>query len=248
MEEIFKSLLGMTYVSDPNASDSITNYTKKSAAASTDTAVPAAARAANKRSLKGNGGSGGTMRDIYCIRHKFGQSSNWSSLANQHFDDFSIGSSAQRNASLNMVLFRNLLNSSLHAPPPQSLADYIPLVHGNASSSSISFTFPANSSIFPCTSLLKSFTNNITRSTTDSVSNSFTDTTMTHTLKETVDDMEFFPQEPSDSGLLQEIIQGFLPKKSGEHKVTSNCTQHSIAVPVTELKNEHLGFYNADYN
>ncbi|XP_039030611.1 uncharacterized protein LOC120165094 [Hibiscus syriacus] len=172
-----------------------------------------------------------SSRDINCIRHQFGQSSNWSSLANQHSGDFSVGSSAQRNDSPNMVLFRNLLNSSnssLQAPPPQSLADYIPLIHGNASSSSFSLTFPANSSILPCASLLKSFTNNITRSATDS----FTGTTMTHTLKETVDDMEFFPQKPSDSGLLQEIIQGFLPKKSGERKVTTNCTQHSIAVPV----------------
>ncbi|XP_039060638.1 ethylene-responsive transcription factor ESR2-like [Hibiscus syriacus] len=221
MEEVFKSLQGMTYISDPNASDSITNYTKKSAAASTDTAVPTAFTAANKRSLKGNGGSGGTMRyrgvrcrpwGRYLLRYETPSPRNGvgsglltpprrlhapttSSLANQHSGDFSVGSSAQRNASPNMVLFRNLLNSSnssLHAPPPQSLADYIPLIHGNASSSSFSFTFPANSSILPCASLLKSFTNNITRSATDSVSDSFTGTTMTHTPKETIDDMEFF--------------------------------------------------------
>ncbi|KAE8716567.1 Ethylene-responsive transcription factor ESR1 [Hibiscus syriacus] len=194
-----------------------------------------------------------SIRDINCIRHQFGQSSNCPSFANSHTGDFSVGSSAQRNPSLNMVLFRNLLNSSnssLHEPTPQSPADHIPFVNG--STSSLPFTYSAYSSVFHGGSLLKPATNT-TLMATDSVSDSFTGSTMTLPLKEpnssneTVDDTEFFPQGPSDSGLLHEIIQGFLPKKSGDLTVNSNCTQHSKVVPVIDVKKEHLDFYG-DYN
>ncbi|KAL3501130.1 hypothetical protein ACH5RR_035579 [Cinchona calisaya] len=44
---------------------------------------------------------------------------------------------------------------------------------------------------------------------------STTSTTMTGTnINDQVDCMEFFPSERSDSGLLQEIIQGFFPKEN----------------------------------
>ncbi|GMJ13229.1 DORNROSCHEN-like, DORNROSCHEN-LIKE, ENHANCER OF SHOOT REGENERATION 2 [Hibiscus trionum] len=323
MEEAFKKLNAVTYASDPNPRDSVTNYPKKGAA-STDAAVPATTTnttTTNKRSLKENGGSGGTMRyrgvrrrpwgryaaeirdpqskerrwlgtfdtaeeaacaydcaaramrgikartnfvypktephsasdhflppfsftkhsqspirDYNCFRNQYGQFSNWPPFASPHAGDFSVGSCAQRNASLNMVLHRDHLNSSLHAPPP----DHFSFINGSTSASTFPFTFSANSTVMPDGSLLNS-SSNTTRRATESLFDSFTGSTMTLPLMETnssnttVDDMEFFPQEPSDSGLLQEIIQGFFPKKSDDRTVTSNCTQHSIAAPATEM-------------
>ncbi|GMI75040.1 hypothetical protein HRI_001173300 [Hibiscus trionum] len=338
MEEAFNKLNGIGYVSDPDPRDSVTDFPKKCAASAvpatttnSDTTTPAVT---NKRSLKENGGSGGTMRyrgvrrrpwgryaaeirdpqskerrwlgtfdtaeeaacaydcaaramrgikartnfvypatephsatdhflpsfsfskqsqssvrDFNCIRRQYGQSSNWPPFAIPHAGDFSVGSSTQRNASsLNMVLCRELSNPSFHAPPPQSLADHFPFTNGTTSASSSPFTFSANSSVFPCGSLLN-FSTNTTPRATDSISDSLTGSTMTFPFKETnavVADIEFFPQEPSGSGLLQEIIQGFLPKKSDDR---------TAAVPVTEtfgqslsgLKKEHFGF-SSDYN
>ncbi|MFQ6629751.1 hypothetical protein Gotur_008356 [Gossypium turneri] len=215
-----------------------------------------------------------SIRDLNCIRHQFGQSSNWPPFASPHAGDFSGGgSSTQRNASLNMILFRDLLNSSsnssLHAPPHQSLPDHFSFTNGTCASS-FPFTFSSNSSVLPGGSLLNSSINNTSPRASDSISDSFTGSTMTLPLKEsnsshatvapTTDDMEFFPQEPSDSGLLQEVIQGFLPKPSSKKQddsaTTTNCTYHSISPPVNEmtlgqslsgLKKEPLGFY-VDYN
>ncbi|KAE8721982.1 Ethylene-responsive transcription factor ESR2 [Hibiscus syriacus] len=188
-----------------------------------------------------------SIRDLNCIRHQHGQSFNWPPFSSPHAGDFSVGSSTQRNASsVNMVSFRELFDSSsnpsFHAPPPH---DHFPCIKGSRTcASSLPFTFSANSSVLP------------------TMSDSFSGSTMTLPLiKETnssnatVDDMEFFPQEPSDSGLLQEIIQGFFPKKSDDRTSASNCTQHSLAAPVTDNTSfghslsglEHSVFY-ADYN
>ncbi|XWS22653.1 hypothetical protein CRYUN_Cryun29cG0054800 [Craigia yunnanensis] len=220
------------------------------------------------------------VRDLNSTRHQFGHSSNWPPFVNPHMGDFSGGTAPQRNASLNMLLLRDLLNSSsnstLHAPP-RSLGDQFPFINGTSfssasSSSSLSSTF-SNPSLLPGGTLLNSSTNTILR-TSDNITGSFIGSTMTLPLKENnssrttgmpvmsncqADDTEFFPQEPSDSGLLQEIIQGFLPKptskKSDDYTRISNCSQDSILPPVTEMsfsqslsglkeeiKNEHLGF------
>ncbi|XP_022775602.1 ethylene-responsive transcription factor ESR2-like [Durio zibethinus] len=222
-----------------------------------------------------------SIRDLNSTRHQFGHSSNWPSFANTHVGDFSGGSAPQRNASLNMLLLRDLLNSSsnssLHAPP-QSLVDQFPFINGTSSASSISSTF-STPSVFPGSTLMNSSTNSSLRAS-DNITGSFIGSTMTLPLKDNhsshntvvptmsnsqADDMEFFPQEPSDSGLLQEIIQGFLPKPTSKNSDTdctriSNCTHDSIVSPVTEMsfsqslsglkkeiKNEHLGLY-IDYH
>ncbi|XVE92335.1 hypothetical protein REPUB_Repub01dG0088200 [Reevesia pubescens] len=226
-----------------------------------------------------------SIRDLNSNRHQFGQSSNWPSFANPHVGDFSGESAPQRNASLNMLLLHDLLNSSpnssLHAPP-QPLLDQFTFINGTSSassgSSSLSSTF-TTPSVLPGGTLLMNSTNTTLRPS-DDISGSFIGSTMTLPLKENnsshttncvpamsncqADDMEFFPQEPSDSGLLQEIIQGFFPKptsnKSDDGTRISNCTQGSTVPPVIEfsysrspsglkkeIKNEHLGFY-IDYH
>jgi hypothetical protein len=75
------------------------------------------------------------------------------------------------------------------------------------------------------------------------------------------EELEFFPQEPSGSGLLQEIIQGFLPKHSTEKIDFSKSYGESMVAPSAEIisggqsldglrrstkyfvKNEHHGAY-----
>lgn len=194
--------------------------------------------------------------------HQFGHStSNWPSFVNHtHAADFSGGAasaSAQRNASLNMLLLRDLLNSSsnssLQAAPPQSsqLVGQFPFI--NDTSFSTLSVLPGGATLLNPTS--ESDTNR---------TGSFVGSTMSLPLKQNNlpgenNYMEFFPQEPSDSGLLQEIIQGFFPKKSDEYcssyRMSSNCCfqDPTPPPPVTdqmsslnygfkEIKNEPLGF------
>ncbi|XVF02553.1 hypothetical protein REPUB_Repub04eG0184500 [Reevesia pubescens] len=227
-----------------------------------------------------------SMRDLNTTRHQFGHSSNWPSFANPHVEDFSGGSAPQRNASLNMLLLRELLNSSsnssLHAPS-QSLLDQFPFINGTSSSalssSSSSATF-STPSVWPGGTLSTSSTSTTLRASENINTDSLIGSTMTLPLKQNnssrttvvpamsncqADDMEFFPQEPSDSGLLQEIIQGFFPKPTSKESYVdcpriSNCSQGSMVPPVTEMsfnqslsgfkkenKNEPSGFY-IDYH
>ncbi|XVF85055.1 hypothetical protein PTKIN_Ptkin17bG0087800 [Pterospermum kingtungense] len=209
-------------------------------------------------------------RDLNSTRHQFGHSSNWPSFANPHVGDFSGGSAPHRNASLNMLLLRDLLNSSSNSSlqtPPQSLADQFPL-SSVSSSSLLSSTF-STPCVLPGGALLNSST------ASDNITGSFIGSTMSLPLKQNnskhttgvsamsncqADDMEFFPQEPSDSGLLQEIIQGFLPKPTSKKsddctRTSSNYTQDPTPPLASEMsftqslsglkeiKNESLGLY-----
>ncbi|OMO80017.1 hypothetical protein COLO4_24281 [Corchorus olitorius] len=212
-----------------------------------------------------------------------GHSSNWTtSFGNSHGGDFSAGggggSATQRNnASLNMLLLRDLLNSpnsnsSLSHSSPYSFVDQFPFINGTSNSTSVSSSSSLSSFSTPSINLpsINLPTN---------INNSFNiGSTMTLPLKENnsshhssanvvqpvisnnsqVDhqDMEFFPQEPSDSGLLHEIIQGFLPKPTSKKRLSNFSQDSMIPPPPTdqmaqsqllgglkkEIKNENLGF------
>ncbi|XVE74956.1 hypothetical protein DITRI_Ditri12bG0060000 [Diplodiscus trichospermus] len=212
------------------------------------------------------------VRDLNSTRYQSGHSSTWPSSAKAHAGDFSGETAPQRNASLNMFLLRDPLNSSLNSSlhsPSLSLHDQFPFINGTSSS----FSTP---SVLPCT-LLNSSTNSTLRAR-DTVTGSFIGSVTPLPLKEKnsshtndvlsmsncqADEMEFFPKEPSGSGLLQEIIQGFIPKPNSKNlddgtRIT-NCTQDSIVRPETEIPfsqclsglkditNGHLGFYT-DYH
>ncbi|MBA0689071.1 hypothetical protein Goari_006819, partial [Gossypium aridum] len=175
--------------------------------------------------------------------------------------------------------FGHSLNRPLFAKPPHSLVHHLPFINGT-SSASLSSSFPTPSVLPATTSFNSSPSSSLWLS--DNSTGPFTASTMTLPLKDKnssvatvvpappistcqADDMGmglFFPQGPSDSGLLEEIIQGFLPNPTSGNSglvcsTTSNCTQHSIVSPPTEMsftglnlkeiKNESLGFY-MDYH
>ncbi|KAF8399785.1 hypothetical protein HHK36_015655 [Tetracentron sinense] len=49
------------------------------------------------------------------------------------------------------------------------------------------------------------------------------------------DEMEFFSSEPSNSGLLQEVINGFFPKSSSSKSDSSKYNRESIVAPGSEM-------------
>ncbi|KAE8687969.1 Ethylene-responsive transcription factor ESR1 [Hibiscus syriacus] len=176
----------------------------------------------------------------------------WPPFTNPQVGEFSVGSGRpQRNVSLDMLLLRDFLNSpsypSFPACPP-SPVNHFPLINGTASA-------PSSFSILP------SSTTSISPTSVNNINSSFIGSTMTLPHKEKnsthttavappsaamsnpqADAMEFFRHESSDSGLLQEIIQGFLPKPTSKNSVT-HYTQDSIVPPPTHMKNEHFGVY-----
>ncbi|EEF32332.1 ethylene-responsive transcription factor ESR2 [Ricinus communis] len=212
-----------------------------------------------------------SVRDLPS-RHSNTNSSNWSSFSNPHVADFS-GCATQRTSvnaasSLNMLLFRDFLNPSSGYNTPQGLYDQFPsYVNGPSSSSctSVSTTSMSNASLVNPSSgsnVSDTFTGSSLSSlplvddnqnyNSSSAAAGVTGSDRTNVQADTY--MEFFPQGPSDSGLLHEIIQGFLPKTSSEkidHSSESsiNCTgQSMVNAPVSEIspgefrsiKNEHL--------
>ncbi|GMI87748.1 DORNROSCHEN-like, DORNROSCHEN-LIKE, ENHANCER OF SHOOT REGENERATION 2 [Hibiscus trionum] len=179
-------------------------------------------------------------------------------FSNPKVGDFSVGSGPQRNASLDTLLLPDLLNSYFPAPPP-SLVNQFPLINGTSASASSLSSFSMSTVLGGSTSLNSPTSNN-------SITDSFIGSTMTLPRKAKnsshitgvaatgapptsmsnpeADDMEFFRQESSDSGLLQEIIQGFLPKPTPK-KTATDCTRDSIVQSLSMLKkNEHgVGVY-----
>ncbi|KAE8719308.1 Ethylene-responsive transcription factor ESR1 [Hibiscus syriacus] len=353
MEEAFRRLNGVVHVPETDPPDSaITGIPKKlavsttaSAAASKTTGTTTAGMATNKRSIKENGGSGGTMRyrgvrrrpwgryaaeirdpqskerrwlgtfdtaeEAACaydsaaramrgikartnfvypvtdhhsvnndhllpppfnfsrqsqppsVRDLNGKHRHWPGFAKPQVGDFSVESGPQRNASLNMLLLRDLLNSSSNPsfqPPPPSRLNRFPLINGTSSAaSSLSSSFPFPTVLTGATPLNSPASDNIT--------DSFIGSTMTLPRKEKssthttvvdppppaamsnpqADDTEFFRQESSDSGLLQEIIQGFFPKPNPKTPPVTHPTQDPIVQTLSEMnenkKKEHSSVY-----
>ncbi|XP_044494799.1 ethylene-responsive transcription factor ESR2-like [Mangifera indica] len=218
-----------------------------------------------------------SVRDL--PTRQFNPSSHWPSYANPHVVDHPF-SPQQKNSSHNMLLLRDLLNSSSNSSlytPTQPLYDQFPCM--NNSSSSNPSTFPGGSLVMnnPYSNISKCSSHANTNLLCDSYTGSsitfppnenyqgYNNTTI-GSIKATTsfqsDDTEFFPQEPSDSGLLQEIIQGFFPKplskKSDDSSKTSSNYNESLvgAAPLPDvsvnysldgfkrgLRNENFGYY-----
>nr|WFI63214.1 ERF-B1-6 protin [Morus alba] len=142
-------------------------------------------------------------------------SANWSRFSHSTSHDHRL---PQRN----MLLLRDFITPSSNPNPnpspsffsPQTLysADYNQFSHNTNGSSSISTT---SSSI--------STTNH---QNLDQVN---TKTTVITTAQPDDEDCsEFFPKEPSDSGLLEEVIQRFFPKPSSKKKCESSMESSTI--------------------
>ncbi|KAL5759939.1 hypothetical protein ACOSQ2_018777 [Xanthoceras sorbifolium] len=223
-----------------------------------------------------------SLRDLPTCQ--FNPSSQWpSSLADpSHVGDnhFSGVPTPHRNSSLNMLLLRDFLNSSSNSSlytPTQPLYDQLPYI--NNSSSSTPSVFSGGSLVMnPSTNASKCASSDANPNICDAFTGSsmtslplnkyhqsYNNNTVGGSTKAAAattqgDDLEFFPQEPSDSGLLQEIIQGFFPKPSSKRSEasskTSNYTQESVVGPVSDIstrqsldglkrgiKNENIDFY-----
>ncbi|OMO60261.1 hypothetical protein CCACVL1_24303 [Corchorus capsularis] len=231
-----------------------------------------------------------SLRDLNGSRSQLGFSSNWTtSFGNSHGGDFSAGggggSATQRNnASLNMLLLRDLLNSSSNSSlghsSHHSFVDQFPFINGtstsvsSSSSSSLSSTFTTPSINLPtntntCFNIGSTMTLPLKENNSNhhSSANVVPAVAISNNSQADDQDMEFFPQEPSDSGLLHEIIQGFLPKPTSKKRL-SNFSQDSMQVPPPppptdqmaafttqsqlgglkkEIKSENLGF-SINYN
>lgn len=170
----------------------------------------------------------------------------------------------EKNSALNLLLLRDLLSNSSSssssssfytpttaaaAPPPPhqplySFDQQLPFISNNSSSSptTTSASFSSGTGAFPMNPTYnhqQQGFHNTTGTTAATVVSS------TNATKLVDDHMEFFPQEPANSGLLQEIIQGFFPEPTSKSnkscdddftKPSSNdyCTQamNSITAPL----------------
>ncbi|KAJ8548361.1 hypothetical protein K7X08_030830 [Anisodus acutangulus] len=133
-----------------------------------------------------------------------------------------VGSTCQKsNDSLNMLLFRELLSSnSVNTTPSLSsnigscvtssvmpnLYEELPyfMINRNSTTSGSSSFLPTSNMVIPSSSVMTTVPKfeNVTHSTVNSTSTCMGDST----------GMDFFPSEPSDSGLLEEALNGFFPK------------------------------------
>ncbi|XP_027099335.1 ethylene-responsive transcription factor ESR2-like [Coffea eugenioides] len=145
-----------------------------------------------------------------------------SSRSSPHLADHFSGSANQRNTtsnSVNMLFFRDLFNSSSTNSSILTSSSTLPLYEqGPFADLNFSNSLMGNQS---CNNNLTAPKTIDSLSTTFSLQRKFDEYQQTvcsgvptsSTSNNQVECMDFFPSEPSDSGLLQEIIQGFLPKE-----------------------------------
>ncbi|KAJ6309427.1 hypothetical protein OIU77_015226 [Salix suchowensis] len=180
-------------------------------------------------------------------------SANWTSLGHSLVGDFSAGwsapqrsssGSAANTSSLNKLFLRDFVNSSSgsssqnHAQP---LYDPFPCINGSSYSAPSTYSGGslANPSSNSSSTGLYNFSGNLANSTATSLphmefNQNYTPVVLNRPASK-AEDMGFFPQEPSGSGLLQEIIQGFLPKHSTETIDYSKISGESMAAPSAQI-------------
>jgi hypothetical protein len=182
------------------------------------------------------------------LNRQFGPASSWSPFSNHHVGDHFSGSAG--NGSLNMFLLRDLFPSSSNPSllsPPQAIHDQFP---PSSTFSGGSLVNPSCNSHLSDTFLGSSSTN---LPLVDNHQTYNSGGSIRTTTTQQVDDSEFFPKEPSDSGLLEEIIHGFFPKPSSKRcdppKTETNLPQISDMYVAQSfdglkkgIKNEHFGF------
>ncbi|KAJ6721917.1 AP2 DOMAIN CLASS TRANSCRIPTION FACTOR [Salix viminalis] len=181
-------------------------------------------------------------------------SANWSSLGHTLVGDFSAGwsapqrsssGSAANTSSLNMLFLRDFVNSSSgsssqnHAQPLYH--DHFPCINGSSYSAPSTYSGGSlsNPSSNSSSAGLYNFSGNLANSTVTSLphmefNQNYTPVALNRPTSK-AEDLGFFPQEPSGSGLLQEIIQGFLPKHSTETTDFSKSSGESMVTPSAEI-------------
>ncbi|XP_059447705.1 ethylene-responsive transcription factor ESR2-like [Corylus avellana] len=174
---------------------------------------------------------------------QFVPASSWSSpFSNPH---------AAENGSLNMFLLRDLFtpssNPSFVSPPLAIHDQFSPSL--SSSSSSITFSGGCNFS----DTFLGSSSTSVPPVENHQIHN--TGGSVRGTTQQVDEYSEFFPKEPSDSGLLEEIIHGFFPKPSSKRfdppKTETNILPQISDMYVDGLKKgimkEHFGNFSFDY-
>ncbi|XP_027362376.1 ethylene-responsive transcription factor ESR2-like [Abrus precatorius] len=147
----------------------------------------------------------------------------------------------RNNPSFNMLLFRDLINSSSTpslVSPTNQFYDQFPYNNAGSSISSYSPSTPTIGSLPGCCLLNPCGGNSVNG--VCGFSSGKMNTTPTCGIKGTeVDDVGsgFFPRESSDSGLLEEIVNGFLPKSKpnkceGALKMETFCNPEELLPPL----------------
>lgn len=154
-------------------------------------------------------------------RH-FPPSSHWPSAANYPLGDISCGSPSRRNPSLNVLVLRDFLNSSSSSSSCSQLSyDQFPC------------TLPLGFSANP----FDSFTTSVPPAD-DHCQGQNSGEQVINGCTQADGEINFLPQESPDSGLLQEIIQGFFPKPLAKIH-NDDCLKGSCYTqqhPVTEIQ------------